>query len=188
MPSRNDNPSGKICRAIAEPPDECCAASIDLRAAVRTAAARRAEANKGAETCESVPPGRAPMTALRVLVVEDDAMIGVVLSEMLEELGCIVCALETKAANAVASARRCRPDLMIVDVGLGDASGVAAVEEILRGGFVQHVFVTGDALRGLSVAPDAVLIQKPFRESDIVQAIEQALAAKARRAILPQSI
>jgi CheY-like chemotaxis protein len=122
-----------------------------------------------------------PMSALRILVVEDDAMLGRALAELLEDLGYVVCGVETQAANAVAAASRCRPDLLIVDVGLGEASGVAAVEEILRIGFVPHVFVTGDALRDLSLRADAVLIQKPFREPEIVQAIERALATKSSR-------
>ena len=122
------------------------------------------------------------MKALRILVVEDDLVIGGLLAETLEDLGYVVCAVETDAANAVAAAARHRPDLMIVDVGLGEASGVAAVKEILRAGFVPHVFVTGDALGVLSLGPDAVLIQKPFREPDIVKAIQRALAAKPARA------
>ncbi len=101
-------------------------------------------------------------------------MIGMLLAETLEDLGHTVCAIETKAANAVAAAARHRPNLMIVDV-LGEASDVAAVKEILRSGFVPHVFVTGDALRDLSLGPNAVLIQKPFRGPDIVKAIQQAL-------------
>ena len=123
-----------------------------------------------------------PIKGLRILVVEDDAMIGVLLAETLEDLGHVVCGVETNAANAVAAAARHRPDLMIVDVGLGETSGIAAVKEILRSGYVPHVFVTGDALRNLSLGPNAVLIQKPFREPDIVQAIERALAAKPARA------
>jgi len=119
-----------------------------------------------------------PMKALRILVVEDDVMIGGLLAETLEDLGYVVCAVETNAAKAVAAAAHHHPDLMIVDVGLGEESGVAAVKEILRSGFVPHVFATGDALRDLSLGPDAVLIQKPFRGPDIVHAIDRALAAK----------
>ena len=122
-----------------------------------------------------------PMKALRILVVEDDVTIGGLLAETLEDLGHVVCGVETNAANAVAAAARHRPDLMIVDVGLGEASGIAAVKEILRSGFVPHVFATGDTLRDLSLGPDAVLIQKPFRGPDIVHAIERALAAKPPR-------
>ena len=70
------------------------------------------------------------MKPLRILVVEDDVMIGGLLAETLEDLGHFVCAVETNAANAVAAAALHHPDLMIVDVGLGEASGLAAVKEI----------------------------------------------------------
>jgi hypothetical protein len=53
---------------------------------------------------------------------------------------------------------------MIVDVGLGEATGIAAVQEILRSRFVPHVFITGDAVRRHAGGPDAVLIQKPYRD------------------------
>ena len=119
------------------------------------------------------------MKALRTLVVEDDAMIGGLLAETLEGLGHAVCAVETNVAKAVAAASQWRPDLMIVDVGLSEASGIAAVKEILRSGFVPHVFVTEDALSGVSLGPDTVLIRKPFRVSDLDQAIQRALATAA---------
>jgi DNA-binding response OmpR family regulator len=121
------------------------------------------------------------MKPLRVLVVEDDLMIGPLLAETLEELGHEVCAVEVDPAAAVAAAKRCHPDLMIVDIGLGEASGIVAVREILREGFVPHVFVTGDLLRGLSLGPDAVLIQKPYRDSDLVAAIARAIGGRAGR-------
>ena len=117
------------------------------------------------------------MNALRILVVEDDKMIGGLLVETLEGLGHAVCALESNVENAVAAASRCRPDLMIVDVGLGEASGIAAVKEILRSGFVPHVFVTGEMVRGMPLGPETVLLQKPFRVPDLELAIQRALAA-----------
>jgi two-component system, response regulator PdtaR len=117
------------------------------------------------------------MKALRTLIVDDDAIIGELLAETLEGLGHAVCALETNVANAVAAASHCRPDLMIVDVGLGEASGIAAVKEILRSGFVPHVFVTGDTMRGVPLGPETILIQKPFRVPDLELAIQRALAA-----------
>ena len=128
------------------------------------------------------------MKALRTLVVEDDAMIGGLLAETLEGLGHAVCAVETNVAKAVAAASHWRPDLMIVDVGLGEASGIAAVKEILRSGFVPHVFVTGDALSGISLGPDTVLIRKPFRVSDLDQAIQRALATAATCDPLAESV
>ena len=117
------------------------------------------------------------MNAQRTLVVEDDAMIAGLLAETLEGLGHRVCAVETNVAHAVAAASRWHPDLMIVDVGLGEASGIAAVKEILRSSFVPYVFVTGNALSGLSLGPETVLIRKPFRMLDLDQAIQRALSA-----------
>jgi two-component system, response regulator PdtaR len=121
------------------------------------------------------------MRPLRVLVVEDDLMIGPLLEELLEDLGHIVVAVVVDAGSAVAAARDCRPDLMIVDIKLGEDSGVAAVKEILREAFVPHVFVTGDLLRNLELGPEAVLIQKPYRRHDIVAAIERAIGDASKR-------
>ena len=119
------------------------------------------------------------MKADRVLVVEDDAVIAMLLSEVLTGMGHDVCAIEGTEADAVAAAGRCRPDLMIVDARLGEGSGVAAVEAILRGGFVPHLFVSGDALRVRALRPDALVIQKPYREADLAHAIQCALRAEA---------
>jgi FixJ family two-component response regulator len=58
---------------------------------------------------------------------------------------------------------------------LREGSGVAAVEKILRTGFLPHVFVSGNTLRAQSLTPGAVVIQKPFNESELLQAIERAL-------------
>ena len=117
------------------------------------------------------------MTADRVLVVEDDAVIAMLLAEVLTGLGHGVCAIESTEVEAVSAAHRCSPDLMIVDARLGEGSGITAVETIVSGGHVPHVFVSGDALRVRSLRPGALVIQKPFREADLSQAIQQVLSA-----------
>jgi CheY-like chemotaxis protein len=101
------------------------------------------------------------------------------LADVLAEMGHDVCAIEATEANAVAAAVRCKPDLMIVDARLGDGSGVSAVKEILRAGFVPHVFVSGETSSIQAQRPDAVVIQKPFREPDLARAIQRALGATA---------
>jgi two-component system, response regulator PdtaR len=72
--------------------------------------------------------------ALRVLIIEDDALIAMLLAELLAGMGHDVCASAATEAEAVIAATRYGPDLMIVDAGLGRGSGVSAVEEILRAG------------------------------------------------------
>jgi CheY-like chemotaxis protein len=118
------------------------------------------------------------MTPLNVLVMEDDAVLGLLLGEVLEEMG-HVCAIEATEAGAIASARRSRPQLMIVDVRLGEGSGICAVEEILRDGEVPHIFVSGDLSIVRTLLPERVAIQKPFRASDLVRAMDRALGAAA---------
>jgi CheY-like chemotaxis protein len=120
-----------------------------------------------------------PMKTLRVLVVEDDNMIGMLLAEMLEGLGHDVCGIEVSEADAVTAAARCGPDMMIIDLHLGEGSGASAVEAILRHGPVPHVFVSGDLSLVSQLRPGAVFIRKPYREADLVLAMRRALGAQA---------
>jgi DNA-binding response OmpR family regulator len=117
------------------------------------------------------------MTALRVLVVEDEAMVAKALAEVLEAMGHDVCGVEATEADAVAAAVRCKPDIMIVDVWLSDGNGVSAVKEIRRTGTVPYVYVTADIAMVRALGPDSVVIHKPYRELDLVRAMERALGA-----------
>jgi CheY-like chemotaxis protein len=117
------------------------------------------------------------MKALRILLVEDNTMIAWLLEEVLSGMGHDVCAVVATEAEAVAAAIRCGPDMMIVDVRLGEGSGVSAVDEILRTRFVPHVFVSGDISTVRELRPDAVVIQKPFRELDLARAMQRAAHA-----------
>ncbi|WP_430385444.1 response regulator [Blastomonas fulva] len=116
---------------------------------------------------------------VRVMIVEDDAIIALLLSDVVESLGYQVCDIVMTQAEAVASARASRPDLMIVDVGLRSGSGVGAMQAILKERVTPHIFVTGDRRNVLQLAPDAVILEKPFFIPDLIRAIEVATAAAA---------
>ena len=91
------------------------------------------------------------MKSLRVLVIEDNALIAMLLSEMLTGMGHFVCATAATESEAVVAAAHYGPDLMIVDAGLGQGSGVSAVEEILRAGPLAHVS-SAEMLKGCGYA------------------------------------
>ncbi len=114
---------------------------------------------------------------LRILVVEDDALVGMLLADMLADMGHTVCGVESTEAGAVAAARRQRPDLMIVDVRLGAGSGLAAVAEILRGGRVAHVLISGAPVRAATAG--TVVLHKPFAIEELQPAMLRALAVHA---------
>jgi DNA-binding response OmpR family regulator len=112
---------------------------------------------------------------LRVLIVEDEAMITMLLAEVLREMGHEVCATATTEDAAVAAAVLHKPDLMIVDEWLRQGSGISAMAEINRAGYIPHIFVTGDPLIGKSLGPGTIAIQKPFTISELVKAVKSAL-------------
>ena len=119
------------------------------------------------------------MKTLRVLVIEDDALIAMLLAELLASMGHTVCATAATEGEAVSAAAEYRPDLMIVDAGLGRGSGLSAVEEICRAKPLPHVFISGDAERVRMRRPTAVVVRKPFRKAELARAIEIALATAA---------
>lgn len=116
------------------------------------------------------------MSALSILVVEDEAIIGMLLSEVLTGMGHKVCAVVASEDEAVEAAALHLPDVLIVDVGLAAGSGVSAVDTILATRFVPHVFTTGNALKVRLQKPDAVILEKPFDEADLAEAITFALS------------
>ena len=118
------------------------------------------------------------MKALRILVVEDDANVALVLAELLEMLGHNICAIAYTEAEAVAAALKFLPELMIVDVQLCEGSGFAAVDRIAIGGPVPHVFVCGDASIVRMLRPNATVVQKPYFEPDLTRAMARAFDAR----------
>ncbi len=122
-------------------------------------------------------PNKTPLLAQRVLVIEDDAIIGMLYEDVLAEMGHSLCAIAMTGSQAVAAATKHKPDLIIADASLRDGSGVDAVNEILRSRFVPHLFVSGDPAGVRALMPDAIIVQKPFLDSDLSRSIQKALTA-----------
>ena len=66
------------------------------------------------------------MRPLNILLVEDDAMIGALLAEMLASLGHEIGKIQATEEGAVAAAARHKPDLIIADIQLAGGPGVPA--------------------------------------------------------------
>ena len=114
------------------------------------------------------------MKPVRILIAEDDALIAMILEELLDAMGHEVCAVVSDQAEVVAAAAQHAPDMMIVDERLREGSGFAAVVEVLKTGFVPHIFATGDCYRVLAHTPDAIVLQKPYTAQALSCAIERA--------------
>jgi DNA-binding response OmpR family regulator len=117
------------------------------------------------------------MKALRILLAEDDAMISFLLAEIIENSGHQICAIETTEAGVVRGAAHHRPDMLIVDAHLGSGSGVVAVAAVLRVSFIPYLLISGGPIKGAQAG--AVILEKPFFDTDLFAAIERAVAAHA---------
>jgi CheY-like chemotaxis protein len=126
------------------------------------------------------------MRRIRILVVEDDCILAFLLGQLLEGMGYEVCGIESDQAGAIAAAKRCKPDLMIVDEHLGRGSGLFVIEALLQDGAMPHVFVSGDTSRIRTLKPLAVVLEKPYFEADLEQAIWRAFARPREAAHLDQ--
>ncbi len=107
--------------------------------------------------------------------MEDNAIIAMLLTEILVSMGHEVCATEDTETGAVSAAMRDWPDLMIVDARLREGSGISAIDQILQVVFIPYLLVSGDVLAHDEVGPRAVVLRKPYDEPDLVRAIQRAL-------------
>jgi CheY-like chemotaxis protein len=105
----------------------------------------------------------------QALVVEDDALIGLMIESMLDELGCAVTVVPSGEA-ALLNVRARAPDLVLMDVGLrGEMDGIEAAQRIRAECGCPIVFMTGAGdpetnARMKRIAGSAVL-GKPLTEA-----------------------
>jgi len=113
-----------------------------------------------------------------VLIIEDDALISMELSQIVTDLGHNVCGTATTHKAAVKAMQDSQPTLVLADIQLADgSSGIDAVKEILEEITVPVIFITAFPERLLTgERPEPTfLITKPFQEMSIRAAISQAL-------------
>lgn len=114
---------------------------------------------------------------MRALVIEDEAMVALLLQEALEDLGYDEISVAATEDEAVELARRHDPELVTADVRLARGSGVDAVLRIVARRPVPVVFVTGNAARVNERIGNATVLEKPFLSRDLGPAIERARRA-----------
>jgi len=128
-----------------------------------------------------------PFAGIRVLVVEDEGAIALLIEEMLEELGCEVVASVARLAAACDIAGSVRVDLAILDVNLA-GERVFPVAEILRGRNIPFLFSTGYGASGLAAEyAGCPVLHKPFSQSELQQKIAVTLTGARESSHAPSS-
>ncbi|MEO8813456.1 MAG: response regulator [Caulobacteraceae bacterium] len=116
------------------------------------------------------------LEGLRILVVEDEAMIAMLMEDMLADLGCVVIgpAYSLESAMEMAAAPMAI-DAAVLDVNLGGKSSFD-VADALKARGVPAIFSTGYGESGLRAVDDgAQVLQKPFRAGDLERALRTVM-------------
>ena len=123
-------------------------------------------------------PQAQPAQAKRILVVEDELMIRMLLEDMLGELGYTVTAEAARLEDALEAAKTADFDLAILDVNL-DGQPVLPVADALVARGMPFVFATGYGERGLPESyRDRPMLKKPFQMDGLKRMLQNALASK----------
>ena len=111
------------------------------------------------------------LSGLRILVVEDEAMIAMLIEDQLDELGCIVATQAASVSEGLAAVAATPVDAAVLDVNLrGEFSYVIA--DALAARHVPYLFITGYGQCGLDPAyQDRPVLQKPFMTDRLGEAL-----------------
>ncbi|MCW6510059.1 response regulator [Lichenifustis flavocetrariae] len=117
---------------------------------------------------------------LRVLVVEDEALIALNLICLLEDLGHLVLGPAATSAQALALASEGGIDLAFVDLNLLDGATGASVARALASNPETTVVVVSATPAGLTAGEDGIfqIVKKPYADQTITQVV--SLVARRR--------
>ncbi|WP_339759795.1 PAS domain-containing protein [uncultured Hoeflea sp.] len=117
--------------------------------------------------------GTAEKPRMRVLLVEDEALIRINTADMLEDMGHTVVDAGT-AAEALEAASTQEFDILVTDVGLPDMKGGELAKELRRQQpGIGIVFATGESQVPEGADADAVLLTKPYSDETLKAALDK---------------
>ena len=116
----------------------------------------------------------------RVVVAEDEALIRLDLVELLEEHGYEIVGPASDGEEAVRLANELEPDLIVMDVKMPKMDGITAADKIAEDRICAVVMLTAfsqrDLIKRAKEAGAMAYVVKPFDASDVIPAIEIAMA------------
>jgi CheY-like chemotaxis protein len=127
------------------------------------------------ESVRSVPLLEHPLSGRRVLIIEDESMVTMLIEDTLADIGCEVAGTASRLDEARKKASSLCFDVVILDVNLNGRHTYAVAEILIRRG-IPFLFATGyDNLDLPEPFRDVPILAKPFRERDLEEALLAAL-------------
>jgi CheY-like chemotaxis protein len=116
------------------------------------------------------------LTSLKVLVVEDEALVSMLVEDMLTDLGCLIVGPAAEIEEALRLAGSADIDAALLDVNLGGRP-IFPVADALKARGVPFAFASGYGEAGLTEDhKGATVLQKPFREADLRRVLESLVS------------
>ncbi len=118
-----------------------------------------------------------PQKKPRILIVEDEPFIAMLLADMLEELGFAIAATFPHVAEAQNYLAAAEVDIALLDVNLGNEK-IDPIADLLAARDCPFIFTTGYGRRGIPQNyADRPVLQKPFQLGDLADAIKAQIGA-----------
>jgi CheY-like chemotaxis protein len=119
---------------------------------------------------------RQELSNRRVLVVEDEMMIAMLIEDMLDEFGCKLVGPATNVPRALELIAKEKVEIAVLDLNLG-GEDTYAIAEALQQKNVPFIFATGYGSTGVRQEHgNRRVLQKPFQARDLESALAEALA------------
>ena len=120
------------------------------------------------------------MAQTRLVIADDESLIRMNLKETLVGLGYLVVGEAGDGVSAITVARQLQPDLVVMDIKMPKLDGIQAAEVLTQERIAPVLLLTAYSDRELvdraREAGVVAYLVKPFREADLLPAIEVAIA------------
>lgn len=120
------------------------------------------------------------LSGVRVLIVEDEMMVAMLLEDMLSDIGCTPVGPASRTGPALKLIEHAGLDIAILDVNLnGDETYLLA--DALAARKIPFVFASGYSAGGLREKYRSIpFLQKPFQQRELEQTLDAVLRCRPR--------
>ncbi len=123
---------------------------------------------------------------IKILIVEDEMLIGAKISMFLTELGYDVTGLLPRAEEAIQNASENPPDIALLDIQLkGSMDGITLAQRLNDEHHIPVIFLTANSdnasFQRAKMAKPYAFLAKPFKKTDLQRALELTIQRMAEQ-------
>jgi DNA-binding LytR/AlgR family response regulator len=131
-------------------------------------------------------------TLIKILIVEDEMLIGAKISMQLTNLGYEVTGILPRGEEAIIHVEENKPDIILLDIHLkGKLDGIETALQIKKIADIPIIFLTANSdeatFNRAKISKPQAFISKPYKQLDLQRAIELTISRMAENETASQS-